>query len=267
MLKYFDSNYWISEDHPLLNLHRHSDDEIKKEIKIISNHLQDNNISELIITNKLSYGYDWDVGNNKLMESKLIDRIENLHYCYVLTPDAWYTYDFNQYLGKAFKDGVRLFRLFPRRQLFYINDYYMKNIYKVLSEKKFPIMLDLKELDITGNKYFDIDVLEHILEENEDMPLILETTLKQCMFNRYYFPLLERYNNIYLEISGMYLIDQIEGIVDKYGSERLIFGTNYPNLPAEVNNVRMALSELNIMDKENIAFNNFNGIMGRIEIG
>ena len=62
----------------------------------------------------------------------------------------------------------------------------MKKIFNLLSEKKFPIMLDLKQLDITGNKYFDIDVLERILDENKNMPVILETSLKQCMFSRYF---------------------------------------------------------------------------------
>lgn len=266
MFKFFDINYWSSEDNRLLNKNRYSKEVIKKEIEILRKKLEDNNISNLIVTNKLSYNYDWNTGNEMLLRSNLNNSIKDLYYSYVLTPDAWFTFDFEKYLDKAFIDKVRVFRLFPKKQLFYINDYYMKKMYKILSKKKFPILLDLKELDITGNKYFDIDVLEHILDENKDMPVILETSLKQCMFNRYYFPLLQRFENLYLETSGMFLMDQIEGCVEKYGSKRLIFGTNYPNIPIEVNTNRIILSEISQIDKENIAFNNLNNIMGGIEI-
>ncbi|MHB1376409.1 MAG: hypothetical protein ACYCXB_03185, partial [Candidatus Humimicrobiaceae bacterium] len=95
---------------------------------------------------------------------------------------------------------------------------------------------------------------------------ILETSLKQCMFNRYYFPLLEKFKNLYLEISGMLLIDQIESYVEKFGSKRLIFGTNYPDLAAELSANRILLSEMNKYDKENIAFNNIDNILRGMEI-
>jgi len=142
----------------------------------------------------------------------------------------------------------------------------MKSIYKILSEKKFPVMLDLKQLDITGNKYFDIDVLDKILSKNTDMPFILETTLKQCMFSRYYFPLLEQFKNLYLEVSNLLLYNQIEHYVEKFGSDRLIFGTNYPNLPIEINTARIDLSDISEEDKENITHRNIEKIIDEIEI-
>jgi len=229
--------------------------------------LEDNDISNLIVTNNISLVYDWDFGNRKLINSNLTSQKSNLYYCYILTPEVYFTYDLNKYLNKAYLDNVRLLRFFPKQQLFYINDYYMKKIFKLLSYKKFPIMLDLKELDVTGNKYFDINSLEELLNKNKNLPVILETSLKQCMFNRFYFPLLEKYKNLYLEISGMLLIDQIEGYVEKFGSERLIFGTNYPNLAVEISPNRIILSEMDKTDKENIAFNNINNILKGIEIG
>ncbi len=260
MIYFFDTNFWVNST--IENL-------IEKEnyINKIKKILGDNNILNLIITNDLALNYDWNIGNKKLLDLNLHKEINNLFYSFILTPDVYFTYDFEKYLYKAFTDNVRFLRFFPKQQLFYINDYYMKNIFKFLSEKKFPIMLDLKEFDITGNKYFDINSIEKLLDENENMPVILETSLKQCMFNRFYFPLLEKYGNLYIEISGMLLVDQIEGYVNKFGSEKLIFGSNYPNLAIELSTNRIILSEINEIDKKNIAFNNINKIIKGIEIG
>lgn len=260
MIKFFDSNFWVKSSFA-------NKEEKNKYINKIKKMLEINNILNLIVTNNLSLTYDWMTGNKELLSLNLHNEINNLYYSYILTPDVYFTYDFEKYLYKAFTDSVRLFRFFPKQQLFYINDYYMKKIFKLLSEKKFPIMLDLKELDITGNKYFDISSLEKLLGENESMPVILETSLKQCMFNRYYFPLLEKFENLFIEISGMLLVDQIEGYTEKFGSGRLIFGTNYPNIAIELSTNRIILSEMNEIDKENIAFNNINNILKGIEIG
>lgn len=264
---FFDVNHWLgSSDYGLFNSLT-SNEEKKKYINNIIGRLDDNDIKKVIITSKLALSYDWKTGNDKLLVSNLTEQVKDLYYCFILNPDAYFTYDFKKYLGEAFRNKVRLFRVFPKSQLFYINDYYMKEIFKVLSERKFPVMLDMKQLDITGNKYFDIDILEKILDDNKNMPIILETSLKQCMFSRYYFSLLERFENLYLEVSGLLLYDQIEHYVEKFGSKRLIFGTSYPNLPIEINTNRILLSDMGVEDKNNIAFNNLNDIMGGIEIG
>ena len=267
MIGFLDVNYWIDLKNFWLSSSLYEDREKILAINNIRSGLNDNDITSLVVTSKLAQNYDWDTVNKKLLKSGLSSHIENLYYGFVINPDAYFTYDFNTYVKDAYLNKVRIFRVFPKRQLFYLNDHYMKKIYKTLSDKKFPLMLDLKQLDITGNKYFDIDVLERILDENENMPLILETTLKQCMFSRFYFPLLERFENLYLEVSGMLLYDQIEHYVEKFGSKRLIFGSNFPGLPIEINTNRIILANISESDKNNIAFNNLNEIIGGIQVG
>ena len=267
MINFFDVNHWLDSNNYWLSSGLYDEYKRQQAIDDIGQKLQDNDITNAIISGGLACNYDWKVGNERLLKSNLTKNIDNLYYSYILNPDVYFTYDFEEYLKKAYENKVRLFRPFPKRQFFYLNDFYMKKIYKILSKAKFPIMLDLKQLDITGVKYFDINVLERVLDENKDMPVILEASLKQCMFGRYFFPLLERFENLYLEVSGLILYDQIEHYVEKFGSKRLIFGTNCPNLPIEINTNRITLANISQADKENIAFNNLNDIIGGIEIG
>jgi hypothetical protein len=266
-LNFFDSNYWLTESQYWLSSSQYGKAEKASEIGKIRSHLADNDISKAIIMNRLAQGFDWNIGNGKLLETNICRELENVYYAYALCPDAWWTYEFDKYMKEAWNTGVRLFRVFPRTHLFHLDDAYMKKIYRCLSDARFPVMLDFKQLDITGNKYFDADVLERVLGGNPRMPFILETTLKQCMFSRYYFPLLEQFPNLFIEVSGLLLVDQIEGYVERYGAGRLIFGTNTPNLPVEINTNRIILADIAEEDKEKIAFGNMNAIVEGIEIG
>jgi len=228
--------------------------------------LSKNNIKKIVLTNKLSINYDWNTGNDELSKALQFNNNENVYFCFVLCPDVYHMFKFKDYLKNAYDNKVRLLRIFPKSHLFYLNDYYMQKIYDEISGLDFPLMLDLKELDITGNKYFAIDDLRMLLSRHKRLTLILQTSLKQCMFNRFYFPLLEEFENLYLEISGMLLMDQVEHYVEKFGAGRLIFGSNYPETDFSINTARMEFAEISQQDKENICFNNLNNIFNNIKL-
>jgi hypothetical protein len=225
-----------------------------------------NNIKKTVLTNKLSINYDWNVGNSELSGSSDLNKNENIYFSFVLCPEVYHMFKFSDYIKDAYKNKVRLLRIFPKSHLFYLNDYYMQKIYDEISGLNFPLMLDLKELDITGNKYFAIDDLRILLSRHKRLHLILQTSLKQCMFNRFYFPLLEEFENLYLEISGMLLMDQVEHYVEKFGAGRLIYGSNYPETDFAINTARIELAEISQQDKENICFNNLNNIFNSIKL-
>jgi len=225
-----------------------------------------NNITKAVLTNSLSLSYDWNIGNNDLLSFKELGQNNSIYFGLVLTPDVYHQFIFSDYMENAYKNKARLFRIFPKSHLFYLNDFYMRKIYNEMAGANFPLMLDLKELDITGNKYFAIDDLRILLRENKKLPVILETSLKQCMFNRFYFPLMEEFENLYLEVSGMLLMDQIEHYVEKFGSERLIFGSNFPNTRLEVNTSRIESADIDERSKENIAGKNILRLLEKINL-
>lgn len=258
-MEFFDINCWIRREI------------IEKKIKENNSEdffslLSKNNIKRAVLTNTLSLTYDWDIGNNDLWGFKELNQNKNIFFSFVLTPDVYHQYNFSEYIKTAYKNKVRVFRVFPKSHLFYLNDYYMRKIFSEMADANFPLMLDLKELDITGNKYFAIDDLRILLSENKKLPVILETSLKQCMFNRFYFPLLEEFENLYLEVSGMLLMDQIEHYTAKFGSQRLIFGSNFPNTSPEVNTGRIESADIDKSSQENIAGKNISRLLDKISL-
>ena len=253
MVDFFDVNYW------------------EKECDV--NHISGINqayseISDkVVITNYFSLYYHWDYGNEKLLKNSWLENNNNIYFGFIITPDNYLKNDFEKYVLGCYRKKVRLFRFFPKAHCFYVYDNYMKKIFEILNSYQFPVMLDLKQLDITGNKNFAISDLETILNNHSDLPFILECSLKQLMFNSYFLPLLDKYENLYLEISGLLAVNQIENYVDKFGPERLIYGSNHPSIELEFTKDRIMLSCLDDQIKQQISKNNFIKVIRGISNG
>lgn len=256
MINFFDINHWVDGNNFVKDG--------RKEIRSLKDSLEANNISTAILTNNLALNYDWNIGNNELLKNPGLLKEDNIYFSFILAPEAYFIFDFKKYIKDCLKNKVRLFRLFPRSHLFKIDDYYMEMIYRVLSQHRIPVMLDMKQLDITGNKYFELDGLKRVLAKNRDMPVILECSLKQLMFGRFFYPLLEEYRNLYIETSGLLLINQIEDIASKFGPGRLIFGTNYPNLEMGLSTGRIITSDMEDKIKQDISTGNISMVLRSI---
>ncbi|MHB1276205.1 MAG: hypothetical protein ACYC0D_09980, partial [Candidatus Humimicrobiaceae bacterium] len=62
-MEFFDINCWIS--HEVLE-----NNSVEKKSEDFFSSLSKNNISKVVLTNKLSLTYDWDIGNNDLLNFK-----------------------------------------------------------------------------------------------------------------------------------------------------------------------------------------------------
>ncbi|MCL2751486.1 MAG: amidohydrolase family protein, partial [Firmicutes bacterium] len=74
--------------------------------------------------------------------------------------------------------------------------------------------------------------------------------------DRYFYPLIRAYKNVYVDTSDMQEIRGIEAFVNKIGSGRLLFGTNYPmdNMGGPM--AALLGAKIPENDKENIAHKN-----------
>ncbi len=259
MQKYFDCNLWV-EGYEYKNGATDKINELEKKLK-------KNNIDKAILTNKLSLSYDWEIGNSELIENSELQKKENIFFSAVIVPELFTDKNLEKYMKKRLKEKARIIRIFPKSHLFYINDFYMNKVYDFLSNYRIPLMIDLKQLDITSNKSFAIWDLKDLLSRHKGMPVIMECSLKQLMFSRLFYPLLAEYENLYIELSNLLLIDQIEDIAKRFGSHRIIFGSNYPNLDLEISAGRLMLSDLPEKMLEDIAYKNLEKILRRIKIG
>jgi len=224
------------------------------------------NSSTIILTNLLSVFYDPLEGDNRVAE--LIKRQNFLKGClvfpnYFIGNEA----DFEKYLTGRVREGFRILRLYPKSHKYSIALWAFKDIFKILKKYAIPVLISLDELDITGNKAINWDIIFEIAWEYPRIPFILEGgNSKELMFTGYFFQLLKAAKNVFLESHNLLGFNQIEDIVKKTDSSRIILGSNYPVYPELLAAKRVLFSRLNLEAKKNIIAGNLDRIINSINI-
>ncbi len=141
---------------------------------------------------------------------------------------------------------------------FLMDKFYARDLLRPLNEARMPL--------IVGGSYSRLfwHTLPELAEAFPHVPfIILRHGLNE---SRIINPLLKYTKNVYFDISTMLDCYQIEEIVEKFGSERLLFGSGLPFfVPAGALGLLMyaAISEAN---RRNIAYANFERLKGGVRL-
>ena len=175
--------------------------------------------------------------------------------------------EFEKYLIQKYRSGFKFLRLLPKTHKYCIEPWAFSFFYSILENYRFPVMINLEELDITGNKAIEWKTLFKISNKFPELPIIIDGgNSKEMMFNNYFFQLLENSNNIFLETHNLLAFNQLEDIAGSFGSEKLIFGSYYPYYPYSLSLCRIRESRMSRSDKINILSANAGKIFGNIKI-
>ena len=166
-----------------------------------SNEMDKYGIKNAIVTHTASVNYDPATGNEMLFnEIKYTNRFMG---CFVLLADYK-----KKYIDMCIKERkMRFARMFPKTHNFSIKSWCSGIVLKELEERKIPLILLHNEL-----VWDDIELL---CKEYPDLPIIIDgdegSGRKILYYNRFYYPLFKKNENIYLEIHNLsnYLIIEL----------------------------------------------------------
>jgi predicted TIM-barrel fold metal-dependent hydrolase len=174
---------------------------------------------------------------------------------------------FKKTLINRYRQGFRLIRLFPKTHKYPYSAGLMKDIYGVLDDLCFPVMINLDEIDITGDKCIEWEKLLEIADKFKNIPLIVDGgDAKELMFNSYFFILLKNSTNIFLSTHNLFGTNQIEDLVSVSGAGRLLFDSYFPFYEPYISAERILVSGLPDESKRMIAFQNIEKIYSGIKI-
>ena len=147
-------------------------------------------------------------------------------------------------------------RVFPDEQKFLFNSFYASDILDACQELHMPV--------IVTKAYDDMFIhdLPDVCEKYPDVPIILPRFGQNK--SRYYFPILKKLPNVYLDMSIMLDVASIEEICQRFGSERLVFGSALPNYEPSGAYGLLFYANISQQEKENIAHANFERLEGGI---
>lgn len=194
----------------------------------------------------IDYGQSW--GNESVLRA-----IEGtgLWAGIVLTPESFYDEETGRAgLSDMIERGARMARLYPKDHHFSIGSWCSGAMLQALSDSRMPLMVRHTQVSWEG--------IAHICHEYPRLPLIVEAVEQKILYhNRRFYPLMERYGNLCLELHNFVAYLALEDIVHQFGAERLIFGSylpvNDPNAAMMlVTNARISGNEKKLIARQNL---------------
>jgi len=195
------------------------------------------------------------LGNQLLMEA--INNHHQLRPVWVVIPH--HTGEMpaaEQLLLEMKRQNVRAVRIFPTRTLhsFSIEEWCAGKLLDALEQAHIPVMLDLEIISW--------DDVHTILKNYRDLPVIAAN----CTYrhNRFIYPLLEKFENLYIELSRFMGAGAVEDIVRRFGSRPLLFGTNMPQYAGSAAVALLTYSDIDLTDKQAIAGENLRNLLEEV---
>jgi len=174
-------------------------------------------IERALVSHTLARTYDPGHGNQILMDE--IAGHETLAPCWTLLPPACGEMGSpDELMDEMARAGVRAVRLYPREHSYSLAEWQCGELFEALAERQYVVLLDLAE-----GSWQEI---ERICRTYPRLALIVTWVGYRQL--RPLFALLRRCDNLYCDLSNLSTYLGIEEVLDRFGSERLVFGTGLP---------------------------------------
>ncbi len=208
-------------------------------------------ISEAYVWHQAMYDTDPTYGNAALTPE--IAGKPRLHATWTILPPITEADYIPETLLPAMKaHGVRALRAFPQRNRYFLDRVTMGELLDVLDERHIPLYLT------------PMENWEHIFAAMKEFPnlTVILTNYGLWGSDRYFYPLIRAYKNLYIDTSDYQVINGLPAFVNQYGSERLLFGSNMPMDNYGGPLCTLFGAGLKQDDLENIAYKNIERVMG-----
>jgi len=191
---------------------------------------------------------------NPLLD-EITEKFTNIHPVWIIMPH--YTGEFPEpeklysiMVGKK----IKAVRIFPsaQRHNFSIKKYSLEPLMQMLSDYKVPLFVDIDEIGWEN--------IDGFLEDYPGNPVVLCNTGYRS--DRFLYPLMEKFSNLHIETSRFISNFGIEALCSRFGPERILFGTQMPLYTGAGAVYYIKNLELDQKDKEKIASQNLERLLG-----
>lgn len=159
----------------------------------------------------------------------------------------------DELLGEIKERGIKAVRMYPGRlhHSFSLADWSSGELLAALQSARLPLILDIEI--VSWEEVFSL------LQKYPRLPIILSNFTYR--HNRFLYPLWERFDNLYIETSRFMGGGAIEDAVRRFGSRRILFGTNMPHYTGTAAVARLTYADISWEDKSAIAAANLDRLL------
>lgn len=177
-----------------------------------------------------------------------------LYPVWVLLPPQTGEWNVDSFVSKMKAGGVRALWAFPQDHHYLLNKVAMGAVLEEMVARNIPLFL--KE---------DWQLVYSLLADFPELTLVVAGHGPWGR-DRYFRPLFERYPNFYIDTANYELNWGLEGLISKYGYERILFGTNTPYRTMGGPLFTLMHAPISDAAKEAIASGNLERILGEVRL-
>ncbi len=160
-------------------------------------------------------------------------------------------------------EGVAALILFPRQYRFGLQDWCIDELLAPLAEARVPVFINYTEVGPGGGGSQDLtdwDAVVALCRRHPALPVIVsEFRIRRSQ--RLVYRALEACPNLHLELSAYWLHRGIEYITERWGAERLLFGSNWPACGPHMTMATLTTADISPEAKRGIAGDNLRRLL------
>ena len=245
MLGFFDSNCSVGRRDAPPRCSMRTVNELKNSMDVC-------NITRVLAYDVAGLEFHPTVGNQEICA--LARREERIYPMWLAMPN--YTGEFmdpEELLNEMEKNGVRAVKLFPKynSNTFSLSEWNSGELLSALEGVGVPVFIDLDQTDW--------DTIYSICKRYPGLNVVVTDVYYR--YARYFYPLLKRLDNLYIETSRLKFYLSIEDICHKIGAEKLIFGTGMGIFDPGPAAAMILYAEISDTEKEMIASKNLERLL------
>ena len=250
-LEFFDSNMYIGR---ISNAQTYKPALTGSDLVKAMDHM---GIGKALVWHIAQFDYSVPEGNNLL--SSLIKENDRLFGCWSILPPQTGEIPFvDEMFSRMKNERVFALRPFPGEHKYLLNRTVFGDFLDEVSKRKIPLMLSMQKLEM------DYKYIYEIMSEYPDLTCIL-CDVGIWGQDRRVRPLVEKYDNLYVETSCLSIHDGVvEDFVNKYGPDRLVFGSAFPEKIPEASMLQLMHAEISDDAKRKIACENLEKMIGEV---
>jgi predicted TIM-barrel fold metal-dependent hydrolase len=206
------------------------------------------NIRHALVYHSAAWHHHPQTGNEMLMAE--IAGHERLLPCWAVTGTATREQgDPTDVLLALKRNQVRAVRIFPKTQKFLTDAWVLGDLCAALEEKQVPLLVHKEELDDNAANLYPL------CHDFPRLPVVL--TCSSYFHSRIFYALLEKCPNFHVDTSLFLVHGGIEDVVERFGPERLLYGSHLPFTEPGPSMTAILYAEIADKDKRKIAYENF----------
>lgn len=175
-------------------------------------------IQSSLIYSNAAKDYSFVKGNKEIIEC--IKKSNRLYGVAVIVPglDVELREGF-AYLDALVENGIKAFKFYPKSFKHEFNPDVLEYAAEYMSSMKIPLLIDAEEAEWRDIRY--------VLQTFDQLQIVLCNTYWHE--NRFLFPLMEKYGNLFFDINSNQANDILDICKKHFGTDRILFGSDYPH--------------------------------------